>query len=163
MREIWPPLEKLESENFKRVDWSVEHAVLWIAYRNPTLFHFLGVSGPRVQAEFSSAERRDSAPEKTLLNALKTGKLKAIRNGQEIQPEDWFGSRQLQAKSDYFRRSDVMRIFKDKPLNSKDENEAKKLLARHFRDKPNITRADAKDFLRSFGLRVCPETSCRIA
>jgi hypothetical protein len=137
VREIWPPLEDVPSEEYHREDWTPDHAALWIAYRNPALFHFVGLSGPRAQAQFSSAERQDSAPKKmTLMNALKTGQLKAIRNGQEIPPEYWFGRKppgwQPEATRYYFRRSDVMRIFKDKPppvVNSKDESIAKKLLA----------------------------------
>ena len=118
MRDIWPTLEDVQSEEYHREDWTADHATLWIAYRNPKLFHFVGLIGPRARTQFSSAERWDSAPKKTLINALKTGKLKAICNGQEIQPEYWFGrrppGRQPEAVRYYFRRSDVMRIFKDR-------------------------------------------------
>jgi hypothetical protein len=160
VREIWPPLDDVQSEEYHREDWTADHATLWIAYRKPALFHFVGLSGPRAQAKFSRAERRDSAPKKTLLNALKTGELKAIRNGQEIPPDYWLGRRppgwQPEATRDYIRRSDVMRIFKDKPLvaSSKDESTAKKLLARHFRDAPNLKRSDAQKLLQGAGLMI---------
>ena len=160
VREIWPPLEDVQSEEYHREDWTADHATLWIAYRDPALFHFVGLNGPRAQAQFSSAERRVSAPKKTLLNALQTGQLRAIRNGREIPPEYWLGrkppGRRPEATRDYFRRSDVMRIFKDKPVvaSSKNENEAKKLLARHFRDTPNLTRSDAENVLRDVGLMI---------
>ncbi len=64
VREIWPPLEDVQSEEFEREDWTADHATLWIAYRDPALFHFVGLNGPRAQAQFSSAERRVSAPKK---------------------------------------------------------------------------------------------------
>jgi hypothetical protein len=157
VREIWPPLEDVQSEEYHREDWTADHATLWIAYRNPALFHFVGLNGPRAQAQFSSAERWDPAPKKTLSNALKTGKLKAIRNGQEIPPEYWFGKRppgqQPEATRIYFRRSDVMRIFKDKPQiapNSRDEGRAAQALADHFRSIPNLKRGDAQSFLQGF-------------
>jgi hypothetical protein len=161
VHEIWPPLEDVPSEEYHRGDWTADHATLWIAYRNPALFHFVGLRGPRAQAQFSLAERRDSAPKKTLLNALKTGELRAIRNGQEIPPEYWFGKsppgQQPEATRIYFRRGDVMGIFKEKPLvvaNSKDESEAKKLLARHLRETPNLKRADAQNLLREARLEI---------
>jgi hypothetical protein len=120
VREIWPPLEDVQSKEFEREDWTAEHATLWIAYRNPALFHFVGLIGPRAQAQFSSAERRASAPKETLLNALKTGNLKAIRNGQDIPSEYWFGRKppgwQPEATRIYFRRSDVMRVFSNEPI-----------------------------------------------
>ncbi len=120
VREIWPPLEDVQSEEYHREDWSVEHAVLWIAYRNPALFHFVGLNGPRARAQFSSAERRDSAPKRTLLNALMTDKLRAFQNGQELPPAFWFGRglprRQPEATRIYFQRSAVMGISNDKPL-----------------------------------------------
>ena len=132
VREIWPPLEELPSGEYHRQDWSVDHATLWIAYRNPALFHFVGLSGPRARAQFSSAEERDDAPRKTLLEALKKDQLRAIRNGREISPEYWYGRGlpgwQPDATRYYCRRSDVLRIFKDKPLvaaNAKGQAEFK--------------------------------------
>ncbi len=161
VREIWPPLEDVQSEEFEREDWTAEHATLWIAYRNPALFHFVGLNGPRAQAQFLSAERRASAPKKKLLNALQTGKLKAIRNGQDIPSEYWFGrrppGRQPEATRYYFRRSDVMRIFKDKPpvvANSKDESTAKKLLAGRLKNTPDLKRPGAQNLLREAGLMI---------
>ena len=98
---------------------------------------------------------------KTLLNALQTGQLRAIRNGQDIPPEYWLGrkppGRQPEATRYYFRRSDVMRIFKDKPLvvaNSKDESAAKKLLTGRLRETPNLKRPDAQSLLQEAGLRI---------
>ena len=108
VREIWPPLEELPSEEYDREDWSVDHAILWIAYRNPALFHFFGLRNPRAQTQFSAAKRQDSAPKKTLLKALKTGRLRAIRNGRELPTEFWFGKSLSEAPHIYFRRSDVL-------------------------------------------------------
>ena len=161
VREIWPPLEELPSGEYHRQDWSVDHATLWIAYRNPTLFHFVGLNGPRVQAEFSSAERRESKPRKALLEALKLNKLRAIRNGKEIPPEYWFGRdlprRQPEAKSIYFRRSDVLSVFEEMPpvpSNAKNESLAIKRLASHFIDDHKLKRSDAASMLKQAGLTI---------
>jgi hypothetical protein len=112
VREIWPPLEDVQSEEFEREDWTADHATLWIAYRDPALFHFVGLSGPRARTRFSSAERRESAPKRTLLNALMTDKLRAFQNGRELLPAFWFGRnlprRQPEATRIYFPRSKVM-------------------------------------------------------
>ena len=152
VREIWPPLEDVQSEEYHREDWTADHATLWIAYRNPTLFHFVGLNGPRAQARFLRAERRDSAPKKTLLNALKTGKLRAIRNRQEIPPEYWFGRNppgwQPEATRIYFRRSDVLREW---PALAEDlEHRIGGLLTQLRREKrKRPSGKDAYDFLKT--------------
>ena len=109
--EIWPDLDQIQSDEYEREDWSLEHAVLWIAYRNPALFHFFGLSGLRAEAQFSRAKKQDPAPRKTLLAALKRGELRAVRSGQEIAPEDWFGrdlpERQPDVTRTYFRRGQI--------------------------------------------------------
>jgi hypothetical protein len=158
VREIWPPLEEVPAEEFRRADWNVEHAVLWIAYRNPALFHFLGSSSPRAKAQFSIAERRVSTPGEALLEALRKGDLRAIRNGKEIPPLQWFGrrlpERQPEERSYYFRRSDVQEVFRDEPLvaaSAKKVSDATRLLARHLRDNPNLKRSDAWLFLKNAG------------
>jgi hypothetical protein len=161
VRELWPPLENVQSEEFEREDWTADHASLWIAYRDPALFHFVGLNGPRARAQFSSAERRDSTPKKTLLNTLKTGKLKAIRNGQEIPTEYWFGrkppGRQPEATRDYFRRSDVLSVFEEMPpvpSNAKNESLAIKRLASHLIDDRKLKRNDAESILKQAGLTI---------
>jgi hypothetical protein len=50
VREIWPPLDELPSEEYHRHDWTVDCATLWVAHRNPTLFHFVGLHRPRASA-----------------------------------------------------------------------------------------------------------------
>jgi len=91
VREIWPPLEILRSEEFQREDWSITHALLWIAYRNPVVFHFVTSLGRRARVLFSSLEIRDPSASETLLAALKADRLRAVRDGQELEPEHWFG------------------------------------------------------------------------
>jgi hypothetical protein len=161
VREIWPPLEELPSEEYHRHDWTVDCAILWVAHRNPALFHFVGLRGPRARAQFSTPGRRDPAPRKSLLEAMKTGALRAIHNGQEIPPLYWFGKelpkRMLEGTPVFFRRSDVMRIFEEEPpvaSNSKKESAAKKALAGHLKNTPDLTRADAQSFLQQSGLTM---------
>jgi hypothetical protein len=164
VREIWPSLDEFLSEEFYREDWTVEAARLWVAYRNRALFHFVGLSGPRAQVQFDKAEPRDSTPTRTLLHALKTGKLRAIRNGREMPPEYWFGKeklprRQPEPKRIYLRRSDVMRVFKDKPLiaaSAKSEGIAIKQLPSLLKENPEMTRANAHLRLRDEGFEVRP-------
>ena len=86
VREIWPPLEDIPSEKYHRPDWTVDCAILWVAHRNPALFHYVGLRGPRARAQFSSAGWRVLAPRKSLLETLKTDALRAIHNGREIPP-----------------------------------------------------------------------------
>lgn len=112
VRDIWKPLEKLKSEDYEREDWSVDHATLWIAYGDPTLLHFVGLASPRSKRQLSKAECLDPQPRRTLLQALMNGKLRAIRNGEQMPPEQWFGKRlprkQPEEKRIYFRRSDIL-------------------------------------------------------
>jgi len=112
VRDIWKPLEKLKSEHYEREDWSVDHATLWIAYGDPTLLHFVGLASPRSKRQLSKAECLDPQPRRTLLQALMNGKLRAIRNGEQMPPEQWFGKRlprkQPEEKRIYFRRSDIL-------------------------------------------------------
>ena len=57
----------------------------------------------------------------------------------------------------YFRRIDVMRVFEKEPRvasKSKNENEAKRFLARHLRDLPNLKRADAQSLLQQSGFTI---------
>ena len=120
-REIWPPFDECEAEEYDREDWSVDHAILWITYRNPALFHFVGFDNPRVKAQLSRVSRQNSAPKRTILQALMTDKLRAIRNGEQIQPAQWFGKRiprnQPEEKRIYFRRSDILREWPEPEEN----------------------------------------------
>jgi hypothetical protein len=92
---------------------------------------------------------------------MKTGALLAIHNGREIPPEYWFGRelprRMLEGTPVFFRRSDVMRIFKEEPpvaSNSKKESAANKVLAGQLKNTPDLTRADAQSFLEQCGLTM---------
>jgi len=118
VRDIWKPLEKLKSENYEREDWSVDHATLWIAYGDPTLLHFVGLASPRAKRQLSKAECLDPQPRRTLLQALMNGKLRAIRNGEQMPPEQWFGKslprKQPEEKRTYFRRSDILREWPER-------------------------------------------------
>ena len=112
VRDIWKPLEKLKSEDYEREDWSVDHATLWIAYGDPTLLHFVRLASPRAKRQLSKTECLDPEPRRTLLQSLMNGKLRAIRNGEQMPPEQWFGKRlprkQPEEKQIYFRRSDIL-------------------------------------------------------
>jgi hypothetical protein len=177
VREIWAPLESLRSEEFEREDWSIAHALLWIAYRNPVVFHFVRSLGWRARVRFSSLEMRDPSASDALLEALMTGKLRAIRNGREIEPEHWFGKSlprwRGQASLDgasfalrrepgpeeayYVRRSSLLGHFKEGPLiiaKANIESKAKKRLRETLSDSPNLKRDEAEGLLARAGLAV---------
>jgi hypothetical protein len=114
VREIWPTLRELTSEEFLREDWSDVHATLWIAYRTPWLFHFIGSHGlvPRGKTQLSSAELIEPNAKRALLRALTLGKVRAVQNGRDLPPAHWFG-RELSgswhaSRSDYFRRKEIL-------------------------------------------------------
>jgi hypothetical protein len=177
VREIWTPLENLQSRDFEREDWSIAHALLWIAYRNPVVFHFVGSLGWRARLMFSSLEMRDRSARWTLLAALRTGKLRTVLDGRELEPEYWFG-RNLpewpgQASLDgasfalrrtsgsekayYVRRSSVLRLFRERPLiatKANTESRAKKRLTQALSDSPNLTRKEAEGLLSREGFAV---------
>jgi hypothetical protein len=111
--EIWTPLKDTTSAEFEREDWTVEHAIMWIAYRDPSLFHFVGWSNPRVKAALSEVQRIDPKPKSTLLRALRAGEVRAVRNEKDIAPEHWFGKRlpgrQPESMRIYYRRRDMLK------------------------------------------------------
>jgi len=117
VRQIWRPLEELESGEFLREDWSIDHVTLWIAYRDRSLFHFINLRNDRSTGRLSEAHLRDPAPAQTLLQALKVGTLAAIRKGKEVAAEEWFGSELLdedqRTNRVCFRRRDVLQVWKE--------------------------------------------------
>ena len=117
VRGIWPGLERLVPEEFDREDWTDEHAILWIRYRSPLLFHFISdfPADAREPAAFSRARYTHPDPEKELLKALQTDKLRAILNGQKLSPDYWYG-RSLpdrpEGRRTHFRRQDLLKLWK---------------------------------------------------
>ncbi len=121
VREIWKPLENLNCQEYERENWSVDHAALWIAYRDPTLLRFAGLTNPRAKRQHSSAECLDPKPWSTLGQALMRDKLRAIRNGEQIPPETWFSKRIPRKQSEknriYVPRSAVLREWPEREGN----------------------------------------------
>ena len=118
VREIWEPLETLRCEDYERENWSVDHAALWIAYRDPRLLRFAGRSNPRAKGQFSKAACLDPEPWNTLRRALMQDRLRAIRNGEKIPPERWFSTRiprnQPEKTRIYVARSAVLQIWPER-------------------------------------------------
>jgi hypothetical protein len=123
--EIWLPLRDLPSKEYAKEEWTTEHAILWIAYRDPSLFHFVGHQNRRFRAAVAHARTFGLNPKDALLRELQSGGIRAIRNGAEIAPEQWFGKRipgrQAESKRIYFRRTDILRKWEPTPLNSDGE------------------------------------------
>jgi hypothetical protein len=102
---------------FNKPDWSKWEVFSWIAWRDPTLICAIeDDSTLRAYRRHgldreSSDEPVDDDSDFTLVDALKKGRLPAIREGAELPREYWFGKapRDL-GPNVYFRREDVLAV-----------------------------------------------------
>ena len=162
VRELWPSLDQIQSEEFEREDWTVFHAILWITYRDPSLFHFVGSSSPRARAQCAMRPTRVQRPRKELLAALQTGKLNAIRRGENIAREYWFGRQLPRLQPDetriYFWRRD---LFEGWPPFADDLKQRITTLLAQLRCEKGSrpSQKDAYDFIR--GQKGCEGVTIR--
>ena len=173
-RERWRELLRRHSRRvFEYPFWSVSTTICWIALRDADR---LDVD---IAALFSAAERdgdadsgtMESKPGVKLLEALQSGDLRALENGVSlpaahwaryyVDPDDGFllerdpnpGGLTPAAPSARFSRTDVLRVFPVGPPTAegaKSESVAIKLLAERFKEKPDLKRKEAAEFLVKF-------------
>jgi hypothetical protein len=103
---------------FNKPDWSQWEVFSWIAWRDPT--QICAIQDDSTLRAYrrhgldreSSDEPVDDDSDFTLVDALKKGRLAAIRDGAELPREYWFGKapRDL-GPNVYFRREDVLAVW----------------------------------------------------
>jgi hypothetical protein len=103
---------------FNRPDWSQWEVFSWIAWRDRT--QICAIQDDSTLRAYrrhgldreSTDEPVDDKSDFTLVDALKKGRLSAIRDGAELPREYWFGKapRDLGPKV-YFRREDVLAVW----------------------------------------------------
>ncbi len=103
--------------DFQSPDWSLGNIVSWIAFRDPALIRWFVGCFVRFEKSGSAVivappEKIASDPEpprRELLAALKAGKVTAIKGGEILPREWWFGLETRHLPSDLrFRRDDAM-------------------------------------------------------
>jgi hypothetical protein len=97
-------------QQFAELFWPVEWVLLWIAFRDPVRFDddfLLAIFGAKT---YSKVPLYDNNPRRTLLRALQSGNLPAVKNGAKLPPEAWATASERRWSADVrFRREDVLK------------------------------------------------------
>ena len=105
---------------FNKPDWSAYEVISWLAWRDPTLIceipdhrnlqYFIWYPDQFFD-EDSIVEIRDPNPHDTLLLALKTGQLSAIKDGTQLSREYWCGKEMKDLSQVHFWRENILALW----------------------------------------------------
>lgn len=113
--------QKYSRSIFEAPAWSLWPVLSWIAYRDPDRMATISSRDAlrAVRLYFSMAPTFDDPrPERTLSKALQSGTLQAIKNGDPLSAEAWFGKEPWSHGDVFFRRNDVLAAWPDKDAPS---------------------------------------------
>ncbi len=101
---------------FREPFWQIDRVVRWIAFRDPMWIE----GNSRATKRYSLIELQDKEPQRTLIQALQTEKLYAIRDSRRIPGVEWaapIGHRSPAGMENvHFARADVLRLWPAQPL-----------------------------------------------
>jgi hypothetical protein len=163
---LWPALvdtaSKLSAESikhdaaaklFESPAWPASQVLVWIAFRELSrigddwcsdMHHATWYTTHGAQAPV------DTNPGRTLLHALQEGKLRAIRDGEAMPPEAWFGATVRDLLADVMlRRSEALALWPEKKTN--DVNLEALIRAGREAKGCNLTEQEAKEIAEASG------------
>ena len=101
---------RMAEQQFAELFWPAEWVLLWIAFRDPVKFDedfLLAMFGAKT---YSKVPLYDNNPRRSLLRALQSGSLSAVKNGAKLPPEAWAAASERRWSADVrFRREEVLK------------------------------------------------------
>jgi hypothetical protein len=105
---------------FEDLSWPVERVLLWIAFRDPARFEDDFLEAMYGATMYAPASLNDVDARRTLLRALQTDKIQAIKDGKEMLPSEWAAETGRRFPNVFLRREEVLREFPSEPASPSD-------------------------------------------